>query len=440
MTQIDNRAEEIRHQIQQLSTEYHELTKSQATRHHRPNFKMPSGACFDAEDRAEAVLAALDLELSGGQAVVNFERKISKKLDMRSSVACNSGSSANLLAFAALCDPSLDGHIPQGSEVITSAVEFPTTITPILQHGCIPVIVDADAKTGNLDLNALEAALSPQTRAIMSAHTLGTPYRADHVRDFADSNNLWFIEDNCDALGASIQGRPTGSFGHLSTLSFYPAHHITSGEGGSVSVESAPIATVIRSLRSWGRDCWCTPGEDNRCMNRFNQKLPGLPEGFDHKYVFSRVGYNLKMSDLQARVLMSQLHKAEVFTSIRNQNWNILYEYLSGTPGVNVITSADGTAPSWFGFAFLVNEQAKLDRRHLQIALEQAGIGSRVIFAGNIATQPMLRKHRVRTIGNLPVANKIAQNALWVGVYPGLTSEDMHYMGRCIHQLITEGR
>lgn len=444
MTQTDNsennRAKEIRTKVQQLSAEYHELTRGQTTRHHRPDFMMPSGACFDAEDRTEAVLAALDLELSGGQGVVDFERTLSKKIDMRSSMACNSGSSANLLAFATLCDPSLDGHIEPGSEVITSAVEFPTTVSPILQYGCVPVIVDADPQTGNLDLGALEAALSPRTRAVMSAHTLGSPYRADLVREFADSHGLWFIEDNCDALGADIEGRPTGSFGNLSSLSFYPAHHITSGEGGCVSAESVQVAAVTRSLRDWGRDCWCAPGEDDRCMSRFNRKLPGLPEGFDHKYVFSRVGYNLKMSDLQARVLTSQLQKSDMFTAVRNRNWDILHEYLNETPGIHVLTSAEGTGPSWFGFAFVLDEQAKLSRSQLQVALEQVGIGSRVVFAGNIMAQPMLRGRQVRTIGDLPVANRITRDALWVGVYPGLSQEDMHYMGKSIRRLVTEGR
>ena len=444
MTQPDNptnaRTQEIRTQIQQLSTEYHELTRGQTTRHHRPDFKMPSGAYFDAEDRTEAVMAALDLELSSGQAVVDSERALSKKIGMRSSIACNSGSSANLLAFATLCDPSVDGHIEPGAEVITSAVEFPTTVSPILQYGCVPVIVDADPKTGNLDLEALENALSPRTRAVMSAHTLGSPYRADHVREFADSHDLWFVEDNCDALGADIKGRPTGSFGHLSSLSFYPAHHITSGEGGCVSAESAQVAAVTRSLRDWGRDCWCAPGEDNRCMSRFDRKLPGFPEGFDHKYVFSRVGYNLKMSDLQARVLMSQLQKSDAFTEVRNRNWKILNEYLSDTPGIDVLTSAEGTGPSWFGCAFILGEQAKLSRSQLQVALEEAGIGSRVVFAGNITVQPMLRGRRARTIGSLPVANRITRDGLWVGVYPGLSQEDMHYMGKRIRKLITKGR
>jgi len=435
----NTKIQEIRKQIQRLSAEYHELTRGQSTRHHRPNFKMPSGACFDAKDRTEAVLSALDLELSGGKAVADLERTLTKKIEMRSSIACNSGSSANLLAFATLCDPSLDNHIEPGSEVITSAVEFPTTVSPILQYGCVPVIVDVDPKTGNLDPETLEDALTPQTRAIISAHTLGNPYRADHVREFADSHGLWFIEDNCDALGADIKGRPTGSFGHLSSLSFYPAHHITSGEGGCVSTESAQIAAVTRSLRDWGRDCWCAPGEDNQCMSRFERKLLDLPEGFDHKYVFSRVGYNLKMSDLQARVLLSQLQKSTVFTEIRNRNWSILSEDLSDVPGINVLANTEGTRPSWFGFAFVLDKQSKLSRPQLQVALEQAGIGSRVIFAGNITAQPMLRGRRVRSIGSLPAANKITRDALWVGVYPGLSQEDIHYMGKHIRKLITRG-
>lgn len=433
-------SEEIKLQIQQLTAKYHELTKDKNTRHHRSDFKMPSGACFDADDRAEAVLAALDLELSGGQEIVDFECELSRTIHMRSSMACNSGSSANLLAFATLCDSSLDGHIEPGSEVITSAVEFPTTVSPILQYGCVPVIVDAEPETGNLDLELLDDALSHRTRAIMSAHTLGSPYRADRIREFAEAHGLWFIEDNCDALGASVAGRPTGSFGHLSTLSFYPAHHITSGEGGCVSAESVQVAAVTRSLRDWGRDCWCAPGEDNRCMTRFERHLPGLPEGFDHKYVFSRVGYNLKISDLQARVLMSQLRRIGDFTAIRSRNWNILNGYLCDIEGAAVLTHNEGSSPSWFGFAFVLDEHAKLNRRQLQIALEQNGIGSRVVFAGNITDQPMLRDCKTRIVGDLPIANNISRNALWVGVYPGLNEGDMHFMGARIRRLITEGK
>lgn len=443
MTHVNNfeysRIAEIQSQIRHLTAEYHDLTKDRATRHRRPEFKMPAGACFDDRDRTEAVMAALDLELTGGRSVVEFERGLSEKIKMRSSIACNSGSSANLLAFATLCDPSLDNHIKKGAEVITSAVEFPTTVAPILQYGCVPVVVDVEPQTGNLNLDALEEAVSSRTQAIMSAHTLGSPFRADHVREFADLNNLWFIEDNCDSLGATVAERPTGSFGHLSTLSFYPAHHITSGEGGCVSAQSVQTATIVRSLRDWGRDCWCSPGEDNRCMSRFDWRLPGLPDGFDHKYVFTRVGFNLKMSDLQARVLMSQLQKVDTFTERRNRNWEILYSYLHDCRGVILFTNAEGTRPSWFGFTFMLTNHSKLSRRQLQIALEQSGIGSRVVFAGNITAQPMFRGRQMRIIGDLPVANRIARDALWVGVYPGLSEEDMHYMGCRIRSLITEG-
>lgn len=437
LTTATERAHQLRAQIEQSVRQYHELTAGAESRHNRSGFKMPSGAVLDADDRAEAVLAALDLEITSGAAVTRFERAIARAMGARSGVACNSGSSANLLAFAALCDPMLDGHITPGSEVITSAVGFPTTVAPIIQHGCIPVFVDVDPSTGNIDVGQLEEAVSPRTRAVALAHTLGNPFRADLVREFADQHNLWLLEDNCDALGAEVGGCPTGSFGHVSTVSFYPAHHITCGEGGCVGTDSVQIAAILRSLRDWGRDCWCAPGEDDRCFNRFGKQSGCLPDGFDHKYVFSRAGYNLKMSDLQARIGLSQLTRLPDFGAARRHNWATIHSQLSDCAPISTFVADDSVTPSWFGYAFTLDPNAALGRRELQVELERRGIGSRVVFAGSLVAQPMMKGRDFRIIGDLPHAATVTAQSLWVGVYPGLTESDCNYIGGTIRELVT---
>ncbi len=349
---------------------------------------------------------------------------------MRHALMVNSGSSANLLALAALTSPALkERRLVEGDEVITTAVGFPTTVTPILQNGLIPVYIDVDLKTYAANEVSLEAAIGPKTKAIMMAHTLGNPFNLDLAKRLADKHGLWFIEDSCDALGGLYSGQQLGSFGDFSTFSFYPAHHITTGEGGAVLVKSNFLKPIVESFRNWGKDCWCAPGCDNTCLKRFNRQLGELPEGYDHKYTFSHLGYNLKSGDIQASIGLAQLDRLTDFVSKRKRNWNYLYNSLIGLSEYFILPEATKNSdPSWFGFALTVRNESPISRNEIVMLLDEAKIASRLLFGGNLLRQPAFIGTPNRVYGELVNSDIVMNNTFWLGVWPGLTIEMLDYV------------
>jgi len=404
-----------------------------------------AGRVFDERELVSLVDSALDFWLTYGRFSKQFEEDLASFLDVKYAYLVNSGSSANLLAFAALTSNRLgDRRIERGDEVITVAAGFPTTVAPIVQHGAVPVFVDVLLETGNVDASQLEAALSPRTKAVMLAHTLGNTFDVDAVTAFCERNRLWLIEDNCDALGSRYRGRYTGGFGHIGTSSFYPPHHMTMGEGGAVYTNDDVLATILLSMRDWGRDCTCPSGVDNRCGRRFSQQFGTLPEGYDHKYVYSEFGYNLKVSDMQAAVGVEQLKKLPRFIEARRDNFEILSELLAPAADLLVLPEATpGAEPSWFGFLMTVRPEAGVSRNELVRALEDAKVQTRMLFAGNMVRQPAFDAMRAegvgyRVAGNLVNTDRIMSDGFWIGVYPGMTTEMMEHMSATI--LRTLGR
>ncbi|MHB1953883.1 MAG: lipopolysaccharide biosynthesis protein RfbH [Sulfobacillus sp.] len=388
-----------------------------------------SGRVFDASDMASLIDAALDFWLTSGRFTDEFERRFAAALGVRHALFCNSGSSANLLAVAALTSPKLHGRaLKPGDEVVTCAAGFPTTVNPLIQHGLVPVLVDAEPTTYNAMSERVAEAIGPKTRAIMMAHTLGNPFDLALATALAKEHDLWLIEDNCDALGSTYGGRPTGSFGDIATASFYPAHHITTGEGGCVVTQRHLLRKLAESFRDWGRDCWCPPGAENTCGRRFQWKLGDLPEGYDHKYIYSHIGYNLKGTDLQAAIGVSQLDKLPGFIEARKRNWRHLREGLAHLEEFFILPiSTPSAEPSWFGFALTVRESAPFSRRELVQFLEGRKIGTRQLFAGNLTRQPAYRDVPFRIVGDLKNADKMMKGAFWLGVYPGLTAAMLDY-------------
>jgi len=377
--------------------------------------------------------ASLDFWLTTGRFAQQFERDFARLLTRNHAILCNSGSSANLLALTCLTATELgDRRLRPGDEVITAAAGFPTTVNPIIQNGLVPVFIDMEpleSGTYNADVNRLEQALSPRTRAIMMAHTLGNPYRLTQVTQFAKEHGLWLIEDNCDALGSTYQGRPTGTFGDIATFSFYPAHHITMGEGGCLVVQRGALSKIIKSFRDWGRDCWCEPGEENTCGKRFEWCLGGLPEGYDHKYIYSRIGYNLKLTDMQAAVGVAQLKKLPGFIEARRRNFRLMHEALQPLEEFFILpTATPDSDPSWFGFPISVREGAPFNRRELTGHLDRAKIASRTLFGGNLTRQPAYRDVPFRVTGELIETDRIMQRAFWLGIYPGITEPMIDYV------------
>jgi CDP-6-deoxy-D-xylo-4-hexulose-3-dehydrase len=381
-----------------------------------------AGRVHDDEEIVAAVKASLDFWLTLGPEGEAFERELGAWLGVREVMLVNSGSSANLLAFVTLTSSDLPNPIRPGDEVITCATGFPTTVTPILQSGCVPVFVDVDLRTGNLDVTQLEAARSPKTRAIMVAHTLGNPFDVDAVRAFCKAHDLYLIEDNCDALGSRYKGQLTGTFGDLATSSFYPPHHLTMGEGGAVCMKKPKLRKIAESFRDWGRDCWCASGKDDTCGKRYAWEWDHLPAGYDHKYVYKHLGYNLKPTDIQAAIGRAQLKKLDGFIAARKRNWSLLREWLAPIEGDFAFMEATPESePSWFGFMLRLREpdHARLTRicRHL----DQKRIGNRRVMGGNLVRQPAFRGTNHRIVGDLRGADAIAEGALFLGVYPGLT-------------------
>lgn len=405
----------------------------------------PSGQVFDGNDVSAIVRNALEMWYAEGIHSHEFERKLIEKYKytIRDVILCNSGSSANLLAITAITDPVFGERAAKpGDEVITVATGFPTTINPIIQNGLVPVFIDVDLSTFIPDMEVIENAIvEGRTKAVVLAHPLGNLFDASALRDICDEYNIWLIEDCCDALGGTFDGNPAGSFGDLSTLSFYPAHHITAGEGGAVLVRNNPmLAKVVRSFRDWGRDCWCAPGKDNTCGKRFGwKKMGSLPDCYDHKYVYSRIGYNLKMTDLQASLLVSQLDKLDNFVTKRRYNWQYLREHLGiHKKYLRFQDRLDKAEPSWFGFAITVKETAPFNRTELTTYLEEKRIGTRLLFGGNILKQPAYKHVKHVIFQDLINSDVIMKDTFWIGVYPGIDQERLEYIVRMFDEFVGE--
>ncbi|MFF4754496.1 lipopolysaccharide biosynthesis protein RfbH [Streptomyces sp. NPDC002514] len=394
---------------------------------------LPSGATFDEDDRAALVEAALAMRIAAGASAIQFERKFARLLGRRKAHLTNSGSSANLLALTALTQRELgDRRLVPGDEVITVAAGFPTTVNPIVQNQLVPVLVDVDLPTYNTTADRVADAIGPRTRAIMIAHALGNPFPAAEIAELARQHDLFFVEDNCDAVGSFYDGRPTGSFGDFATASFYPAHHLTMGEGGCVVTDSLPLARVVESLRDWGRDCWCEPAQSDTCHKRFSQQLGRLPYGYDHKYTFSHIGYNLKTTDLQAALGLAQFEKLPEFGAARRRNWQRMREALDGVPGLLLPEPTPNSDPSWFGFVLTVTEDASFDRSEIVAFLESRKIGTRMLFSGNLARQPAYQDVDFKVVGSLENSDTITERTFWIGVYPGITNEMIDYVAQSI--------
>jgi len=388
-----------------------------------------SGKVLDGSDYVALVDSSLDGWLTAGRFTEEFERQLARFVGARSSVFVNSGSSANLLALTALTSPKLgERALKPGDEVLTVAMGFPTTVNPIIQNGLKPVVVDVDLETYDAKPEMLTEAISPKTKAIMLAHTLGNPFDLDLVQKLCKENNLWLVEDSCDALGSTYKGQRTGSFGDTATVSFYPAHHITTGEGGAVFVKSPLVRKQVESFRDWGRDCYCQTGHDDTCQKRFGWKLGDLPEGYDHKYTYSHIGYNLKSTDMQAAIGLSQLNKVEQFIERRKENFNYIYRELDGTEGLILPKATPNSDPSWFGFPITLASDHPVNREELLRHLDSLKIGTRLMFAGNILKQPAYKGVDFRVVGELKNTDMVMLRTFWIGVYPGLTNEMLSYV------------
>ena len=397
-----------------------------------------AGKVLDAEDVEALVDASLDAWLTTGRFAAEFEKRFAQFFGVRGCSLVNSGSSANLVAFSALTSPRLgDRRVRRGDEVITVAAGFPTTVNPVLQQQCVPVFVDVTVPSYQIDIAMLEEALTPRTKAIMVAHTLGNPFQAKEVAEFARRHNLWLVEDCCDAVGAEYGGQKVGTFGDLATTSFYPAHHITMGEGGAVLTNTPLFKTLGESFRDWGRDCWCEPGKDNTCGKRYDWQLGTLPFGYDHKYTYSHVGYNLKLTDMQAAIGVSQLKKLPEFIARRRANFSYLREALGALEDVFVLPEATPNSnPSWFGFPLLLREDCGFGREELLRFLETKKIGTRLLFGGDLTRQPAYQDCGFRVVGSLKNTEVILRSSFWVGLYPGLSETMLAYMVDAIQSFV----
>ncbi len=428
--------QELKQEILEKTKEYYRLVHEPA--HHakfepgksRVNY---AGRVFDEHEMVNLVDSSLDFWLTYGAYSKKFEKEFAKMLGVKWAFLVNSGSSANLLAFFALTSPLLkERRIKKGDEVITVAAGFPTTVAPIVQYGAVPVFVDMELEYFNIDHTKLELALSPKTKAVMVAHTLGNPFNIKAVKEFCDKHDLWLIEDNCDALGSLYDGKPTGTWGDIGTSSFYPPHHMTMGEGGATYTNNPLLKKIMLSMRDWGRDCWCESGVDNTCKKRFSQKFGELPIGYDHKYVYSHFGFNLKVSDMQAAVGCAQIEKFPTFVARRKENFKRLYDGLKDIKELILVTPQPNSDPSWFGFMMTVADGAKFSRNDLSEYLEKAGIQTRNLFAGNMTRHPLFADLQVgkdyRVVGELKNTDKIMNDSFWIGVYPGMSAEKIKYI------------
>jgi CDP-6-deoxy-D-xylo-4-hexulose-3-dehydrase len=435
-----NRKDEIRLKMRQLAAEYY--GEAFPVKEFVPGESpVPvAGRVFDEAEIQGIVDAGLDFWLTTGRFAELFEKKFAKFVGVRDVRLVNSGSSANLIAVTVLTSPTLgERQLKPGDEVITVAAGFPTTVNPIIQNRLIPVFVDVELGTYNVDVTQLEKALSPRTKAMIFAHTLGNPFNLAAVAEFAKKHNLWLIEDCCDALGSTYQGRRVGTFGDLCTFSFYPAHHITMGEGGAVGTQKPQLTKLIESFRDWGRDCWCAPGKDDTCGKRFGWELGAMPYGYDHKYTYSHIGYNLKVSDMQAAVGVAQLDKLMDFIAARRQNFATLTELLQPLSKVLLLPVAtENSDPSWFGFPVAVRSESGIKRDDLVKFLNGRKIGTRLLFGGNLLRQPAYLGIEKRVIGTLPNSDFITDNVFWIGVYPGLTRPMLEHIAESLREAISK--
>lgn len=404
-----------------------------------------AGRIFDETELKNLVESALDFWLTSGRFTQQFEKKLAEFLGVKSALFVNSGSSANLLAFMTLTSPLLkDRRIRRGDEVITAAAGFPTTVAPILQYGAVPVFLDVDAGTANLDPRGLRTALSKKTKAVMLAHTLGNPFQIKEIKQFCEENGLWLIEDNCDALGSRFAGRLTGTWGDIGTSSFYPPHHMTTGEGGAVYMNDPLLRKIALSLRDWGRDCWCPPGCDNTCGCRFTRHWNHLPDGYDHKYVYSHFGFNLKATDMQAAIGCAQLEKLDSFIQKRKENFNRLYDGLKDLPQLRLFSRYPESDPAWFGFLMTLTPMADFTRNDFAAHLERNLIQTRNLFAGNLIRHPCFETLTegvdYRIAEPLKHTDDFMNHALWIGVYPGMSREKLDYMIETIRSFCLGGR
>lgn len=397
-----------------------------------------TGKYFGAQEVENAILASADFWLTSGPYSEKFESRFAKTVGMRHAFMVNSGSSANLLALTSLTSHKLgEKKLMPGDEVITVAAGFPTTVTPILQNNLVPVYVDVELGTYVAKEDELEAAVSPKTKAIMMAHTLGNPFNLTLVENLAKKYNLWVIEDSCDGLGGTYQGKNLGSFGDFSTFSFYPAHHITTGEGGAVLIKSVKHKTIVESFRDWGRDCWCAPGCDNTCLKRYEWKLGELPEGYDHKYTYSHLGYNLKSGDIQAAIGLAQLDRLDFFIEKRKENWVYLLNGLKDLEEFLILpTPTLNSDPSWFGFAVTVKHGCPVSRNEFVQRLNESKIGTRLLFGGNLLKQPAFRETPRRIIGELKNTDTIMADTFWIGVWPGLNKQMLDFVIEKFHEIL----
>ena len=434
---MTQRKEELRRQILDLVGEY--CAEAFPPRGFVPGESpVPiSGRVFDGAEMRLLVDSSLDFWLTTGRFAEQFEKEFARWFGIRECVLVNSGSSANLVAVSALTSPKLgDRRLRPGDEVITLAAGFPTTVNPIIQNNLVPVFIDVTLPTYNVDVRQLEQALSPRTRALFFAHTLGNPFDLDAVKAFAARHDLWLIEDSCDAVGAVYRGRKVGTFGDLATTSFYPAHHITMGEGGSVLMEKPLLRTLVESFRDWGRDCWCAPGKDNTCGKRFDWQLGELPCGYDHKYTYSHIGYNLKLTDMQAAVGVAQLQKLESFIDARRRNFARLRESLRDLEEFFILPEAtEGAEPSWFGFPIAVRAGAPFTRNRVIHELERRKIATRLLFGGNLVRQPAYQNVAHRVAAPLVNTDFIMNQVFWIGVFPGITAAMLDYVLESFHSI-----
>ena len=439
---MSERSEQLRQQILQLTAEFH--AEAFAKRDFVPGSSVVpvSGKEIDAADMSAVVDSALDGWFTTGRWAKDFERKLAKFFGLRSASLVNSGSSANLVALSALTSPKLgDRQLKPGDEVITVAAGFPTTVNPIFQNRLVPVFVDVTLPTYEIDVTKLEAARSEKTKAVMVAHTLGNVFDLEAVTAFCKKYNLWLVEDCCDALGSTFNGQKVGTFGDIATVSFYPAHHITMGEGGAVLTDKPALQVLIDSFRDWGRDCWCEPGVDNTCGKRFDWQLGTLPCGYDHKYTYSHVGYNLKATDMQAALGVSQIDKLPEFIERRKANFAYLKNVLKPLEQYLVLPEATPNSdPSWFGFPIGVKEDAPFKRDQLTKALEAQKIGTRLLFAGNLLRQPAYEGWEYRVVGEMTNTDYVMNNVFWIGVFPGLTKEMLDFIAKTAIEFVEQAK
>lgn len=420
-----DKGDTLKKEILKKVREYYKLTNNNEK--FTPN-KTPihyAGRVYDEKELVSLVDSSLDFWLTAGRFAKLFEKEFAEYLGVKHCLLTNSGSSANLLAISALTSPKLgDRQLKPGDEVITVAAAFPTTLNPILQNNLVPVFVDVDLGTYNIQTNKIEEAISEKTKAIFIAHTLGNPFDLKKVIAIAEKHDLWVVEDNCDALGSKYDGKYTGTFGHIATFSFYPAHHMTMGEGGALVTDDSQLKKIIASFRDWGRDCWCDSGCDNTCGNRFNLQLGQLPKGYDHKYIYSHIGYNLKVTDMQAAIGVEQLKKLPDFIEKRKKNFKILYDGLKKYEKYFILPEATANSePSWFGFTLMVREDAPFNRADIVNHLEDNKIATRMLFGGNLLKQPAYENINHKVVGSLKNTDAVMNNMFWIGVYPDLTEE-----------------